>query len=246
MRREWVTESFKNGHLDRSAGLLAVIALLSFSSNVFAQQARPSFDCGKASTSAEKSICVDSVLAEADIAIAESYASALKRLDAPARKALQSDQRDFVSYRDSIADLNVDTPKDKQNIDLGEFMRDRATFLASIKTPSASFVGIWKSVQGQVTIKLSGRNKVEIAVDIADPISGGRACNFEGTVKAATPLKFVDKDENDKRTGFVYFSREGDALVMEEDVKGKGDGEGLPSCGANGQASGTFFLTMQK
>jgi hypothetical protein len=151
-----------------------------------------------------------------------------------------------VSYRDSIADLNADTPKDKQNIDLGEFMRDRATFLASIEKPSASLAGVWKSVQGQVTIKLSGRSKVEIAVDIADPISGGRACNFEGTVKAAKPLEFVDTDEDDKRTGHVYFFREGDALVMEEGAKGKGDGEELPSCGFNGQASGTFFLTKQK
>jgi uncharacterized protein YecT (DUF1311 family) len=226
---------------------LAAITLLIFSGSAFAQQAKPSFDCAKASTSAEKSICADPALTEADIAIAQSYASALKRLDAPARKALQSDQRDFVSYRDSIADLNVDTPKDKQNIDLGEFMRDRATFLASIEKPSASLAGIWKSVQGQVAIKLSGRNKVEIAVDVADPISGGRACNFEGTVKAAEPLVFVDIGENDKRTGFVYFFRQGgDALVMEEGGKGKGDGEELPSCGANGHASGTFFLTKQK
>jgi uncharacterized protein YecT (DUF1311 family) len=246
MRRACVTESFKNGHLDRSAGLLAVITLLTFSSNVFAQQAKPSFDCAKASTSAEKSICSDPALAEADIAIAQSYASALKRLDAPARKALQSDQRDFVSYRGSIADLNVDTPKDQQNIDLGEFMRDRATFLASLEKPSPSFAGIWKSVQGQVAIKLSGRNKVAISVDIADPISGGRACNFEGTVKVAKPLEFVDTGEDEKRTGHVYFFREGDALVMKEGAKGKRDGEELPSCGANGQASGTFFLTKQK
>jgi uncharacterized protein YecT (DUF1311 family) len=246
MGRACVTESFKNGRMDRSASLLAVITLLTLSSNVFAQQAKPSFDCAKASTSAEKSICADPVLTESDIAIAQSYASALKRLNASARKALQSDQRDFVSYRDSIADLNADTPKDKQNIDLGEFMRDRATFLASIIKPSASLAGIWKSVQGQVAMKLSGRNKVEISVDIADPISGGRACNFQGTVKAAKPLEFVDTGDDDKRTGYVYFFREGDALVMAEGAKGKRNSEELPSCGANGQASGTFFLTKQK
>src|ERR1700729_2998080 len=63
-----------------------------------AEAAKPSFDCAQAKSVAEKMICADPALAVADAAIAANYAAALKRLDAPARKALSQDQQDFVSY----------------------------------------------------------------------------------------------------------------------------------------------------
>ena len=80
-----------------------------------AESGKPSFDCTKAKSVAEKMICADPGLAAADAAIAANYASALKRLDAPARKALAQDQQDFVSYRDRIAGFDEGVPKDKQN-----------------------------------------------------------------------------------------------------------------------------------
>ena len=134
----------------RSIGIASALAfVLAASAGEAAESGKPSFDCAQAKSVAERMICADPGLAAADAAIAANYAAALKRLDAPARKALAQDQQDFVSYRDRIAGFNQGVPKDKQNFPIDEFMRDRAAFLGSIEKPNAGFVGVWKNVGGR-------------------------------------------------------------------------------------------------
>ena len=141
----------------RSIGIAsALVFVLAASVGDAAEAASPSFDCAQAKSVAEKMICADPGLAAADAAIAANYASALKRLDFPARKALAQDQQDFVSYRDRIAGFDQGVPKDKQNFPIDEFMRDRAAFLASIEKPDAGFVGSWKNVGGVVIDQVGG------------------------------------------------------------------------------------------
>jgi uncharacterized protein YecT (DUF1311 family) len=120
---------------------LALAFVLAVSTGDATESGRTSFDCAKAKSVAEQMICADPGLAAADAAIAANYAAALKRLDAPARKALAQDQQDFISTRDRIASFDRGVPKDKQNFPIDEFMRDRATFLGSIERPDAGFVG---------------------------------------------------------------------------------------------------------
>jgi uncharacterized protein YecT (DUF1311 family) len=212
-----------------------------------AESDKPSFDCTKATSVAEKMICANPALAAADAAIAANYASALKRLDAPARKALAQDQQDFVSYRDRIAGFDQGVPKEKQNLPIDAFMRDRAAFLGSIEKPGAGLVGSWKNVEGEVTIKSAAHGKLEIGADTANPSTGGSECNVGGVVKAQQDLELVDTDSDDKATGFVYrFHRLGDALEAEEAGEAKGDATEPASCGANGHVSGVFFLTRPK
>jgi uncharacterized protein YecT (DUF1311 family) len=230
----------------RAITLPAIFIVAATASNA-ADSGKPSFDCARAKSVAEKMICADPGLASADAAIAANYASALKRLDAPARKALAQDQEDFVSYRDRIAGFDQGIPKDKQNLPIDEFMRDRAAFLASIERPGAGFVGAWKNVGGDVTIKSAGPGKLDIEADTANPSTGGSECNVGGVVKAQKTLELVDTDDNDKATGFVYrFTRLGDALEAGEDGQAKGDQTEPASCGANGHVSGVFFLTRPK
>jgi uncharacterized protein YecT (DUF1311 family) len=212
-----------------------------------AEAMKPSFDCALAKSVAEKMICADPGLAAADAAIAANYAAALKRLDASARKALAQDQQDFVSYRDRIAGFDQGVAKDKQNLPIDEFMRDRAAFLASIEKPDAGFVGSWKNVGGVVTIKSAGAGKLEIEADTANPSTGGSECNAGGVVKTRSDLELVDTDSDDKATGFVYrFHRLGDALEAEEAGEAKGDSNEPASCRANGHVSGVFFLSRSK
>jgi uncharacterized protein YecT (DUF1311 family) len=226
---------------------LALAVVLAASAGDAAESAKPSFDCAKAKSVAEQMICADPGLAANDAAIAANYASALKRLDAPARKALAQDQQDFVSYRDRIAGFDQGVPKDKQNFPIDEFMRDRAAFLGSIEKPNAGLVGAWKNVEGEVTIKSAGRGKLEIGADTANPSTGGSECNVGGVVKAQQDLELVDTDSDDKATGFVYrFHRLGDGLEAEEEGQAKGDQSEPASCGANGHVSGVFFLTRPK
>lgn len=222
-----------------------VLAALLLSSGGAAAQAKPSFDCVKAASVAEKAICADPALAEADAEVAKNYAAALKLLDARAGKALRDDQSDFIHYRDRIADFNEDTPKDKQTFDLGEFMHDRATFLAEVRKPSAAgFIGTWSSMRGTVEIKAASALKLEISEEVADPVSGNGSCEIGGTVKVRNELRLVDTDDNNKPTGFSFtFRHSGDALVVEQSGEGKNGLTEPPSCGANGHADGTFFLT---
>ena len=105
------------------AGAIAALVFLVASHACASAQGKPSFDCANASSIAEKAICADPALAEADAAVAQSYAQALKMLDPRAGKALRDDQRDFTQYRDDIAAFNENTPKDKQTFDLEEFLR---------------------------------------------------------------------------------------------------------------------------
>jgi uncharacterized protein YecT (DUF1311 family) len=232
----------------RSIGIASALAfVLAASAGEAAESSKPSFDCAQAKSVAEKMICADPGLAAADAAIAANYAAALKRLDAPARKALAQDQQDFVSYRDRIAGFDQGVPKDKQNFPIDEFMRDRAAFLASIEKPDAGFVGSWKNVQGVVTIKAAGAGKLEIEADTANPSTGGSECNVGGVVKARQDLELVDTDSDDKATGFVYrFHRLGDALETEKSGEAKGDQSEPASCGVDGHLSGVFFLSRSK
>ena len=232
----------------RSIGIASGLAVvLAASVSDAAEAAGPSFDCALAKSVAEKMICADPGLAAADATIAANYASALKRLDVPARKALAQDQQDFVSYRDRIAGFDQGVPKDKQNFPIDEFLRDRAAFLASIEKPDAGFVGSWKNVGGVVIVKAAGSGKLEIEADTANPTTGGSECNVGGVVKARQELELVDTDSDDKATGFVYrFHRLGDALEAEEAGEAKGASNEPASCGVNGHVSGVFFLSRPK
>jgi uncharacterized protein YecT (DUF1311 family) len=236
------------GASSTSGGIALALALvLAASADDAAESAKPSFDCASAKSAAEQMICADPDLTAADAAIAANYASALKRLDAPARKALAQDQQEFVSYRDRIAGFDRGVPKEKQNFPIDEFMRDRAAFLGSIEKPNAGLVGAWKNVEGEVTIKSAGLGKLEIEVDTANPSTGGSECNVGGVVKAQQDLELIDTDSDDKATGFIYrFHRLGDGLEAEEEGKAKGDQSEPASCGANGHVSGVFFLTRPK
>jgi uncharacterized protein YecT (DUF1311 family) len=226
---------------------LALAFVLAAGVGAAAESAKASFDCGQAKSVAEKMICADPGLAAADAAIAANYASALKRLDSPAGKALAEDQQDFVSYRDRIAGFDQGVPKDKQNFPIDEFMRDRAAFLGSIEKPDAGLVGVWKNVEGEVTIKSAGHGKLEIGADTANPSTGGSECNVGGVVKAQKILELVDTDSDGKATGFVFrFYRLGDALEADESGEATGNQSEPASCRVNGHVSGVFFMTRPK
>lgn len=227
--------------------LATAAALVALAAAASAETAKPSFDCAKATSAAEKMICADPALAAADAEIAVNFSAALKKLDAPARKALAEDQQAFIYYRDRIASFDQDIPKDKQNFPLDEFLRDRAAFLASVEKPAEGFLGTWKNVQGEVTVKPAGPGKLEVGAELANPSTAGSVCDVGGIVKAGAELRLVDTDENDKPTGFVFnFRRLGDLLAAAQRGTGKDDSNQPPSCGANGHVDGVFFLTRAK
>ena len=209
-------EGDRAGPRGRRLLLAALFAAMGAGSAI--AQSAPSFDCAKAKSVAEKAICADPGLSKADATVARAYAAALQRLDARGRKRLAQDQLDFMQYRDRMADINANNAATPPTFDLGEFLNDRATFLASVRAPKAGFVGAWKNIQGNVDVKPGRSVKFEISAETANPVTGGSDCVASGSAAAGNELRLVDLDDNDKATGFVFtFNRDGDTLIAKRE-----------------------------
>ncbi len=74
-------------------------------------QAAPSFDCTKATTEVEKTICASPSLSEADVALAAAYRDALARAPEAAKLLLRADQRGWIAHIGKICQARW-APKD--------------------------------------------------------------------------------------------------------------------------------------
>jgi len=81
--------------MKRAAFVLAMLA-----APAAMAQGGPSFDCARASTAVERTICKMPELARADRALSDAYVALLGRLGGPAREHLQKDQQRWVAKRD--------------------------------------------------------------------------------------------------------------------------------------------------
>lgn len=61
-------------------------------------QAAPSFDCTKATTEVEKTVCASPDLAQADQALAEAYRAVIARAPEEAKALLRADQRTWIAH----------------------------------------------------------------------------------------------------------------------------------------------------
>jgi uncharacterized protein YfaS (alpha-2-macroglobulin family)/uncharacterized protein len=69
--------------------------------------AEPSFDCKRATTDVEKSVCGSEALAKADSRLSALYFSLLEKADGPAKKQLQNDQRLWLKNWDGSCSLKT-------------------------------------------------------------------------------------------------------------------------------------------
>lgn len=81
-------------------------------------QTAPSFDCAKASTEVEKTICASPDLAKADVALSDAYRAALARAPEEAKPLLRSDQRGWLAHLNKICQARYAPPKDIGNYKL--------------------------------------------------------------------------------------------------------------------------------
>ncbi len=65
---------------------------------------KPSFDCAKASSSAEKLVCSDSELASLDLALSNAYTKARSSLNAAGKKQLTSEQKKWLETYNQCTD----------------------------------------------------------------------------------------------------------------------------------------------
>jgi len=212
--------------------LAAALALLPGSALA---AARPSFDCAKASSDAEKAICADSGLARTDVAVMQAYRQLRQKLDAPAAAALAQDQKWFLSARDDALAFGGDSPT-KTLLDL---MTARAAFLNQVRVAGPTgLVGHWGNLIGDLTVKNGRNGALDVAVDAADPVSARWVCNASGTGKVEGDVLKVEVSDDGST---LTLARTGETLKIEASGPPNTPDWTPDYCGHNGSVEGVYF-----
>jgi uncharacterized protein len=193
--------------------------------------AQTTSDCAKLSAPVDKAICSDPALSDLDKAMRLSFTKARARVDSDALKALEKDQKDFLSERALVFE--------NRSMPLDSYMTNRLSFLDGLENPAWSrdataFLGTWRNSLGEVRISKDETGKLVVAISTLSPAESKWICDIEGS---GTPkngkLEFSEDDVK------ITVSRRGSALVVGDQLP-QGDG-GRPFCGANGYIDGAFF-----
>lgn len=202
--------------------------------------AAPSFNCAKATTPVEKSLCGNLVLGDQDAAMAQQYKAVRGKLDAEAAKSLTADQRYYLGVRDDIyAEPYTGSTPFKE---ISTSMRYRLDFLKSINPqPPAGFVGSWKNIEGEIKITQAADGKLFVEANSSRPYTGRWVCDLRGNaVASGDTLKVTYQDGPPwvlslKRRGAVLVTTVTPPAGVEE------DGFGPPFCGMNGSLARDWF-----
>ncbi len=192
----------------------------------------PPTDCAKPQAPVEQAICADPTLVDLDRSVRAAYIKALGRIDRDAIKALQKDQKDFLTER-ALVFANGSMP-------LADYLRHRLSFLERLDSPAwgreaSAFVGVWRSSLGEVRVSEDGQGGLIVGISTLSPAESSWICDIEGQVPAPRNGKLAFGDDDAK----ITLSRRGSALVVGEQLA-QGDG-GRTYCNANGYLDGTFF-----
>jgi len=218
----------------------ALFGLCFISSNAAFAANKPSFNCAKAASTAEKAICKSDSMAASDAAIAMEYKKLQSALDPKSAAALAQDQRWFVGVRDAIAEA----PKNMAPPELGAELKDRLKLLTAINPhPASDFVGSWHNVAGGFDITSEPDGGLKIAGNAAQPVNGNWVCDFVGKGKASGDVLTVkeEQDEGNTQTTSLRLTREGAALKAELIPAPGSSDVTSPYCGLNGSFDGAYF-----
>lgn len=126
---------------------LAALALAILATGAPAAQTKPeddraSFDCAKARTTRERTVCATPETRKADSEMAHAFSSLLRALSAPRAEALVASQRAFNAYVDQSCRLGGTGPKPPSQRDaaqtcLAEKLTERAEFLGGLAVARA-------------------------------------------------------------------------------------------------------------
>jgi uncharacterized protein len=156
---------------------LPTIALVLLAASPAAAQSGPSFDCAKAASAIERTICKDPELAKADREMAAVYGALAGRLTGPAKDALVKDQGSWMVDRNRACTGDADS--------IGRCLAQRyATRTATLR---ASAVGPYPLVSQQSLAKRGKLGKITWSYDVAYPRFDGTTADF-----ASLNARFAD------------------------------------------------------
>jgi uncharacterized protein len=182
--------------IPRITAILTAVLLLSAPA-----VAQPSFDCAKASTLVERTICGNAELAKADREMAAAYDSLSGKLSAEAKAHLLTDQ---LAWIDNRAKACTGGPED-----VVRCLRYRYT--ARIATLKAEGDGPYPFVSAQSLVRTGQVKAVRYRIDAAYPRFDGSSADFSAVNRAfadtalegaknATP----GKDLGDRESTWTY------------------------------------------
>ncbi|MBN9787285.1 hypothetical protein DMP17_01570 [Pseudonocardia sp. TMWB2A] len=208
-------------------------------------RAAPTFNCSRAANQSEKLICQYADLAALDRAVGAAYQTALAKLDARARKALQEDQQAFLRLREGVANpdfTHFDPRPARQR--MATVLTERRNFLRSIRKPDSRAIvtGEWRNLFGGPVIKAWPPRAFEVDVATADPLSVRWVCEAKGI--AANRGGALVLDATPDNTTELRFVREGDMLTISQHYPP--DTYSNENCGLNGTMNGHYFYVARK
>jgi uncharacterized protein len=163
--------------MEASMRLLAFVLVLGAATPAFAQGSGASFDCAKASTAIERTICKEPELAKADRDMAAAFAALEGKLSGPAKEALVKDQQQW------IADHNRACTTDTDGI--APCLKTR--YAARTANLRAFAQGVFPFISQQALIANGTLGKITWSYDISYPRFDGSTADF-----AAINTRFAD------------------------------------------------------
>lgn len=198
---------------------------------------RPSFDCAKAASKVEKTICASAPLAKADADVDALYRERQRELDPATSALLAEDERYFLAARERVFGygMGADDPPGF----LLDVLKGRADFLRGLRVPSGDgVVGSWGDVAGIVKVMSSGSDRFSVDVNGNEPVTARWVCDAHGTGRLVDGvLEIAIEDDGSK----LRLSRDGQTLKVQA-VPPPNKTSWTPGyCGLNGSVEGRYF-----
>lgn len=187
-----------------------------------------SFNCEKAKTELEHTICNDTDLNAADSKLGEIYQELLKKLDKAEAEHVRQLQRRWLETRQNNCDIKNAaclTAQYQQRIATLKF-RGSSDYGDS---PAGKVAGKYEAKNMEMNVEARGTNVVSVHVEGAEPTSGKWICDFEGegTLKnGEVKLKALDD-------AFVTVTFHGTTAKVDE-------GQDSLWCGMGGSLNGQY------
>lgn len=194
-----------------------------------AQAGAASFDCKKASSKLEHTICNDTELNQADAELGTAYRNLLKKLPKPDVKQLQQMQRDWLTTREQQCDTSEAKcliALYKKRIAALQFRGSEAHTTSAASKLSGTYRGIGNMEMQVIAI---APEQLFIHIQGTEPTSARWICDFEGDAELqdnAIKIKVLDD-------AIVTVSFKGATATVDE-------GQNSMWCGAGGSLNGEY------
>jgi uncharacterized protein len=200
---------------------------------------RPSFDCAKAATATERTICASDALASLDRDIAALYRQ--RRARAPSAQSVDTNQRQWLTVRDACGDdvacLEKEMSERRQH--LQELV---ARFAKALAKDKSGFTGVYANAYGTAEIEAVSATEFDVTISTAEPSQGRWLCDFSGTGHLGRGAIVIRHPaEVNDTTVVVTLTRKAGVLTVREERTDQAD-----YCGHNGYIEGAYRQVKTK